>query len=220
MKVTKEFFLDFLKGERVKKEFIEEVGNLDEELTVLSTTLRGAPETILDNGNWFFWSDKKTDVDWGAIEKKWVALLKEKGYVFDRFMPMVTLVSCGENGYIFVGDSEDDVVHKRGFIEMTPDNFYLCYDEGEKTAKAWEYGAPISEVGEVPIRVVKVVDDEGVILIAKTNLTESDMMNASLNEAYDELFMDYEMRFAAEAEELGKMFSLVQDIDIDDVISL
>ena len=138
-KVTEEFFLDFLKKEHAKKEFFKEAG----ETKGLSRCLRSAPETILmDGGNWF-WADSKTSVDWEAIEMKWIDLLKGKGYEFDRFIPFNTLSSCGDNGYILVGDSKDDVVHKRGFIEMTPDNFYLCYEKGEKTAKAWEYGAPL-----------------------------------------------------------------------------
>ena len=78
-----------------------------------------------------------------------------------------------------------------------------------------------SEVCKASIRIVKIVDDEGVILVASTDLSEKEIMGVAEDEHYDRLYYDYEMRFKAFARELGKCFVVVGDnVAADDVVSL
>ena len=64
---------------------------------------------------------------------------------------------------------------------------------------------------------IRLVDDEGTILSASTNLTEEEILTAVFKEEYDTGGMDYEMKLIAEAELLGKIFT---PFEIDEIIKI
>ena len=132
-----DLFSRFLKDNRAYREFLIEYELSDGFNRGVERMLRSSPEYILMDGGGFFHNKAKTGINWGALETKWVGLLKSKGFDFDKFIP---ISQFGEQ--ILVGDTNDDVVHRRLFIEMTTDNFYLCYEPNERDAKGWAFAKP------------------------------------------------------------------------------